>query len=53
MQHLLDKVLHLKFETDRFFDRIKQSKCIATGYEKPARKFMSLLYFFCAFAWLA
>lgn len=38
---------------ERFFNRIKQFRRIATRYEKLARNDFSLLNLVCAFLWLA
>ncbi len=38
---------------ERFFNRLKQFRRIATRYEKLARNFISLLNLTCAYIWLA
>ncbi len=38
---------------ERFFNRLKQFRCIATRYEKLARNFSSMIHLACAFIWLA
>jgi transposase len=38
---------------ERFFNRLKQFRRIATRYEKLAINFMSLLNLVCAYIWLA
>jgi len=38
---------------ERFFNRIKQFRRIATRYEKLARNYFSLLNLVCAYLWLA
>lgn len=38
---------------ERFFNRIKQFRRIATRYEKLARNYFSMLNLVCAFLWLA
>jgi transposase len=38
---------------ERFFNRIKQFRRIATRYEKLARNFFSMLCLVCAYIWLA
>lgn len=38
---------------ERFFNRIKQFRRIATRYEKLARNYFSMLNLVCAFVWLA
>ena len=38
---------------ERFFNRIKQFRRIATRYEKLARNFFSMLSLVCAYIWLA
>jgi len=35
------------------FNRLKQFRCIATRYEKPARNFLSMLNLATAYLWLA
>jgi transposase len=37
---------------ERFFNRIKQFRRIATRYEKLARNYFSMLNLVCAFVWL-
>ena len=51
-----DKLVH--FEThlkaiERFFNRIKQFRRIATRYDKLAASFLSFIHLACAFVWLA
>ena len=38
---------------ERFFNRIKQFRRIATRYEKLARNFFAMLNLVCAYIWLA
>ena len=38
---------------ERFFNRIKQFRRIATRYDKLALSFMSFVHLACAFVWLA
>lgn len=38
---------------ERFFNRIKQFRRIATRYEKLARNFFAMLNLVCAYLWLA
>lgn len=38
---------------ERFFNRIKQFRRIATRYEKLARNYFSMLNLVCAYVWLA
>lgn len=38
---------------ERFFNRLKQFRRMATRYEKLARNFVSLLNLVCAYIWLA
>ena len=38
---------------ERFFNRLKQFRRIATRYEKLARNFTSMLSLVCAYIWLA
>jgi transposase len=38
---------------ERFFNRLKQFRRIATRYEKLARNFTSMLNLVCAYIWLA
>ena len=38
---------------ERFFNRIKQFRRLATRYEKLAQNFLSMLYLVCAYIWLA
>lgn len=38
---------------ERFFNRIKQFRRIATRYEKLARNYFSMLNLVCAYLWLA
>jgi transposase len=38
---------------ERFFNRLKQFRRIATRYEKLARNFVSMLNLVCAYIWLA
>ncbi len=38
---------------ERFFNRIKQFRRIATRYEKLTRNFASMLNLVCAYIWLA
>lgn len=38
---------------ERFFNRIKQFRRIATRYEKLARNYFSMLNLACAYVWLA
>lgn len=38
---------------ERFFNRLKQFRRIATRYEKLARNFASMLNLVCAYLWLA
>lgn len=38
---------------ERFFNRIKQFRRIATRYDKLAASFMSFVHLACAFVWLA
>ena len=38
---------------ERFFNRIKQFRRIATRYEKLARNFFAMLNLVCAYVWLA
>lgn len=38
---------------ERFFNRIKQFRRIATRYEKLVRNFTSMLNLVCAYLWLA
>lgn len=38
---------------ERFFNRLKQFRRIATRYEKLAQNFVSMLNLVCAFIWLA
>ena len=38
---------------ERFFNRLKQFRRIATRYEKMARNFVSMLNLVCAYIWLA
>lgn len=38
---------------ERFFNRIKQFRRIATRYDKLAQSFMSFVHLACAFVWLA
>jgi len=38
---------------ERFFNRLKQFRRIATRYEKLARNFISMLNLVCAYIWLA
>lgn len=38
---------------ERFFNRIKQFRRIATRYDKLAKSFLSFVHLACAFVWLA
>jgi len=38
---------------ERFFNRIKQFRRLATRYEKLAQNFLSMLHLVCAYIWLA
>jgi transposase len=38
---------------ERFFNRIKQFRRIATRYDKLAQSFLSFVHLACAFVWLA
>ena len=38
---------------ERFFNRIKQFRRIATRYEKLAQNFLSMIHLVCAYIWLA
>jgi transposase len=38
---------------ERFFNRIKQFRRIATRYDKLAKSFLSFVHLACAFIWLA
>ena len=38
---------------ERFFNRIKQFRRIATRYDKLAKSFLSFIHLACAFVWLA
>jgi transposase len=38
---------------ERFFNRIKQFRRIATRYEKLARNYLSFLHLVCAYVWIA
>ena len=38
---------------ERFFNRLKQFRRIATRYEKLTRNFVSMLNLVCAYIWLA